>query len=58
MRPLIFKCLATGLKVQGLIDEELISPNTISVSVDCPICKRPHLINLATGKAPSNEAKD
>lgn len=57
MRPLVFQCPVTGLKVQGMIAEDLEGPNTIFVPVDCTICNRPHLINATTGRTAGNGEK-
>jgi hypothetical protein len=51
MRALVYRCPATGLNVQGFLAEEAGDLKTTYVSIDCPICSRPHLINPATGKS-------
>ena len=50
MRPLIYRCPVTGLDIQGSVPDG--SGGATYVPIDCPICKRPHLIDPATGKVP------
>ena len=52
MRNLLFTCPRSGNLIQGSIAAEAIGPSTVYVPVDCPICLRPHLIDLKTGKVP------
>jgi hypothetical protein len=47
VRPVIFTCPRTGFSVQSLIAESVIVKNTIHIPVDCPICERQHILNLA-----------
>jgi hypothetical protein len=59
MRPILFQCPVTGFRVQALIPESEINPDTVCVPLDCPICNRPHLIDPATGRTPGRgEAED
>lgn len=57
MRALIYKCPVSGLDIQGVVPEDMIGPNTAHVPVYCPICKRPHLIDPATGRVPGTSPK-
>jgi len=49
--PFIYRCPATGLKVQGLFADEVPTekPNTYE-PVTCLVCTRVHLVNRSTGK--------
>ena len=47
MRSFVYKCPTTGTAVHTRVPKELIGPATVSVPMDCPLCKRPHLINPA-----------
>jgi hypothetical protein len=51
MAPFIYRCPATGLKVQGWFAEEA-SPGEGEVyeTVTCLACKRTHLVNRSTGR--------
>ena len=53
MPPLIFECPVSGGKVQGFVAEDMIAADTIRVPIDCALCKRPHLIDPRTGRAPA-----
>lgn len=50
--PFVFHCPITGRDVQGVMDDDLVCPETISVPVYCPICDRPHLIDPRAGIGP------
>jgi hypothetical protein len=52
MRPIIFKCTNTGLRVQALLPdpEEGESDERKFQTVPCNACNGMHLINIATGK--------
>jgi hypothetical protein len=58
MRSLIFTCPSTALSVQALVDEDLVGPNTMYIPLDCPICKRSHMIEVATCTRPDNKKTD
>ena len=54
MQPVIFVCSQTGRDVQGLLDESLIGLGTVSVPIECPLCKRPHLVHPADLNLPND----
>ena len=56
-RPFEFQCPRTGCQVQGIIDDELVGPNTIVVPVDCPICNRLYLIDPSACNVPREKPK-
>ena len=47
MLPLIYRCPRTGISVQALVAADLIGATTMHVPLDCPLCSRTHLVNLA-----------
>jgi len=48
-RPFMYKCPNTGMYVQGWTESE--DENLLSYeSVACPLCQRPHLVNVKTGR--------
>ena len=47
MTTLIYRCPTTGLKVQGLVEEEASGSDTF-VSLECPACGRMHFVNPTT----------
>jgi hypothetical protein len=49
MAPFLYRCLATGMKVQGWRADEVDDDETY-VSVICLACRQVHLVNPATGK--------
>ena len=48
MPPFLYRCPATGYRVQGFIAEEL--PADTYEAVACTACGRLHLVNPTTGK--------
>jgi hypothetical protein len=54
MPPLIFECPISGQKVQAFVAEDMIGTDTTRVPIDCPLCRRPHLIDPRTGAAPAS----
>jgi hypothetical protein len=44
----VYRCPATGLKVQGHVVDDLI--DTIYEAVTCTACGRVHLVNPKSGK--------
>ena len=46
----IYRCPFTAQKVQGWVAEEITSSD-VFVGLECPACKRTHLVNPATGRA-------
>ena len=57
MRHLLFTCPRSGNLIQGSVAADAIGPATVYVPVDCPICHRPHIIDLKTGKVPESAPK-
>ena len=53
MPPFIFECPITAQKVQGFVAEDMIGADMTRVPIDCALCKRPHLIDPRTAKAPA-----
>ena len=54
MRSFIYKCPMTGTTVHTKVPKNLIGPDTVSVPMGCPICKRLHLINPADCEEPGD----
>jgi hypothetical protein len=52
MEPFIYRCPATGMKVQGWSADEPSSEigNEVYETVVCTACTRVHLVNPKTGK--------
>ena len=51
MAPIMFRCPATGLSVQGwLADDASVTEGEVYETVTCLACTRLHLINRATGR--------
>jgi hypothetical protein len=51
MAPIMFRCPATGLSVQGwLADDPSVTEGEVYETVTCLACTRLHLINRATGR--------
>jgi hypothetical protein len=48
MPPFLYRCPATGFRVQGFIAEEL--PADTYEAVACTACQRVHIVNPTTGK--------
>ncbi len=46
MTTYLFNCPMTGLKVQAALPDDFIGPDTRVVSLDCPICRRQHLVHV------------
>jgi len=46
----VYRCPATGLKVQGHIADDLFHSDSYE-AVTCTACGRVHLVNAKTGKA-------
>lgn len=57
MLNLLFTCPRSGSLVQGSIPNAAIGPDTVYVPVDCPICQRPHVIDLEAGTVPQGDSK-
>jgi hypothetical protein len=52
MAALIFRCPATGVKVQAwFADDASVDNGEIYESLTCPACSQVHLINRSTGRA-------
>lgn len=43
-----FTCPVTGLKVRATAPDGLIGPDTAIVPLDCPVCRRSHLVRVDT----------
>jgi hypothetical protein len=51
MAPIMFRCPATRLSVQGwLADDPSVGEGEVYETVTCLACTRLHLINRATGR--------
>jgi hypothetical protein len=51
MPPLLYRCPATGYRVQGFTAEEVSNDDVETfVTVTCIGCNQAHLVNPATGK--------
>ena len=51
MTPIMFRCPATGLSVQGwLADDPSMTEGEVYETVTCLACTQLHLINRATGR--------
>jgi hypothetical protein len=51
MAPIMFRCPATRLSVQGwLADDPPVTEGEVYETVTCLACTRLHLINRATGR--------
>jgi hypothetical protein len=44
----IFTCPMTGQEVRATAPDDLIGPDTTIVPLECPICRRPHLVRVDT----------
>lgn len=55
MRPVMFRCPGTGFRVQATVPDHLVGPMTTHVALDCPVCSRPHLMNLAECAFPGDD---
>ncbi|SKA30932.1 hypothetical protein SAMN02745126_05053 [Enhydrobacter aerosaccus] len=55
MHNFLFRCPATGLMIQGSIEQ--VDPSTRFVPQDCPVCGGIHLVDPRTGERPQDEAK-
>jgi hypothetical protein len=58
MRPLVYRCPSTGRKVQALVADGVIGPDTVLVPLDCPMCNRPHLVDLAECTPPDDDSEN
>jgi len=45
-RPFHYMCPRTNQVVRAMVDSALIGPATICAAMDCPICKRSHIVYL------------
>ncbi len=51
MRSFIYRCPTTGMNVQGWVAEDGTEDDeSIYRTLDCPVCRRAHLVNPATGR--------
>ena len=58
MATVVFRCPATGLKVQGLVADEMMSEAAdYYVSIECTACTRSHLVNPENGKVLGNDSE-
>ena len=55
MRSFIYKCPTTGITVHTKVPKNWIGPDTVAVPMDCPTCKRSHLINPADCEEPGDD---
>jgi hypothetical protein len=46
----VYRCPATGLKVQGHVADDLIDGGDTYEAVTCTACGRVHLVNPKSGK--------
>jgi hypothetical protein len=54
----LYRCPVTGHQVQGFIADNPTEKNgNVYEAFDCPICRRIHLVDPATGKVVGNEVK-
>jgi hypothetical protein len=49
MASLIYRCPFTASNVQGWVAEDATSRD-VFVGLECPACKRTHMVNPATGR--------
>jgi len=59
MAPFIYRCPATGMKVQGWFADDPSSENGNEVyeTVVCTACTRVHLVNPKTGKTVGDDTE-
>ena len=50
MRPFIYRCPNTGLRIQALAAEEITEHEDTYEPVTCVMCQQVHLVNSFTGK--------
>ena len=58
--PYIYRCPATGMRVQGFAEPDEAPQNgrIRFVSVECAACGQIHLVDPVTGRLPSEEGED
>ena len=42
----IFTCPMTASKVRAAVPDDLIGPGTAVVPLECPLCRRSHLVHV------------
>lgn len=58
-RPILFCCPLTGLNVQGYVKAEPADDGSNQYEgVECAACRQTHLVNITTGKLPSDEGRE
>ena len=50
MRPFIYRCPNTGLRIQALGAEEITEDEDTFEPMTCIMCRQVHLVNSFTGK--------
>ena len=56
-KPILFRCPATGLRVQGQVEAEPPADGSVRYEpVTCIACRQVHLVNVASGRLRSEEA--
>jgi len=55
MPPFLYRCPITGLRVQGLVAEDVPDDVDTYESITCLACQQVHLVNPATGKVLGEE---
>jgi len=55
MPPFLYRCPITGLRVQGLVAEDVPDDVDTYESITCLACRQVHLVNPATGKVLGEE---
>lgn len=54
-KPFVYRCPATGLRVQGFGEPDQAAPDrrVLYVPVECAACRQIHLVNPQTGRLAS-----